>query len=71
MFELVVLGASSATPTSNRHTTSQLLKLREQYFLIDAGEGLQRQLRRSKSKFSRINHIFISTLPGDHFFCLV
>jgi len=70
-FELVVLGAASATPTSNNYTTSQLLKLREHYFLIDCGEGTQKQLRRSKTKFSRINHIFISHLHGDHFFGLV
>lgn len=70
-YELVVLGAASATPTSNNYTTSQLLKLREHYFLIDCGEGTQKQLRRSKTKFSRINNIFISHLHGDHFFGLV
>lgn len=70
-FELVVLGAASATPTSNSYTTSQLLKMREHYFLIDCGEGTQKQLRRSKTKFSRINNIFISHLHGDHFFGLV
>lgn len=70
-FELVVLGAASATPTSTNYTTSQLLKMREHYFLIDCGEGAQKQLRRSKTKFSRINHIFISHLHGDHFFGLV
>ncbi|MGB2445513.1 MAG: MBL fold metallo-hydrolase, partial [Schleiferiaceae bacterium] len=69
--ELVVMGAASATPTSNQYTTSQLLKMREHYFLIDCGEGTQKQLRRSKIKFSRINHIFISHLHGDHFFGLV
>ena len=70
-FELVVLGAASATPTSNSYTTSQLLKMREHYFLIDCGEGAQKQLRRSRTKFSRINTIFISHLHGDHFFGLV
>ena len=69
--DLVILGAASATPTSNQYTTAQLLKMREHYFLLDCGEGTQKQLRRSKTKFSRINQIFISHLHGDHFFGLV
>jgi ribonuclease Z len=70
-FELTILGCSSATPTSNRNPTSQLLNIAERYFLIDCGEATQIQLRKFHIKFSRINNIFISHLHGDHYFGLV
>lgn len=69
-FELLILGSSAATPTLNRHPTSQLLNIAERYFLIDCGEGTQMQLRRNKVRFQSINHIFISHLHGDHFYGL-
>ncbi len=67
---LTILGFNSAIPTVNSSTTSQLLEVQERYFLIDCGEGAQVQLRRAKAKFSKINHIFISHLHGDHCFGL-
>lgn len=70
-FELTILGCSSATPTSKRNPTAQLLNIAERFFLIDCGEATQIQLRRFKLKFQRINHIFISHLHGDHYLGLM
>ena len=70
-FELTILGTSSATPTSKRFPTAQVLNVSERLFLIDCGEGTQIQLRRYHIRFQRINHIFISHLHGDHFFGLM
>ena len=69
--ELIILGCHSATPRENHHTTSQLLKIKKHFFLIDCGEGTQIQLRKAKINFSQINHIFISHLHGDHFYGLI
>ena len=70
-FRLKILGANSATPAYGRHQTSQLLNLENHYFLIDCGEGTQMQLIKYRAKVSRIRHIFISHLHGDHIFGLI
>ena len=70
-FSVNILGSSSAAPTSRRHTSSQLVNYCFRYYLIDCGEGTQIQLRRKRLKISKIHHIFISHLHGDHFFGLV
>lgn len=69
-FTLTILGSSSALPTSDRYTSAHVLNVHEHLFLIDCGEGTQVRLRQFKLKFSKINHIFISHLHGDHFFGL-
>jgi ribonuclease Z len=69
-FELLILGSSAATPTSERNPSAQLLNIAERYFLIDCGEATQIQLRKYKAKFQSIDHIFISHMHGDHFFGL-
>src|SRR3954466_14669810 len=69
-FELLILGSSSASPTSERNASAQLLNIAERHFLIDCGEATQIQLRRFKAKFQKVDHIFISHLHGDHFFGL-
>ncbi len=67
---LTILGYNSAIPTVKSAPTAQFLEMEERCFLIDCGEGTQVQLRKAKAKFSRINHIFISHLHGDHVFGL-
>ena len=69
--KLTILGCYSATPRVNTNPTSQILDIKNHLFLIDCGEGTQVQLRKNKIKFSRIKHIFISHLHGDHYFGLV
>ncbi|MEN8203394.1 MAG: ribonuclease Z [Bacteroidota bacterium] len=69
-FELIILGSSSALPTSKRFPTAHLLKVDERFFLIDCGEGTQIQLRKYGLNPARIHHIFISHLHGDHVYGL-
>jgi ribonuclease Z len=71
MINLTILGCHSATPRVNAFPTSQYLEINNHHFLIDCGEGTQRQMRKYKVGFSKINHIFISHLHGDHFYGLV
>ncbi|HAM08808.1 MAG: ribonuclease Z [Bacteroidetes bacterium GWF2_41_9] len=68
--KLTVLGSSSALPTSERFSSAHVLNAHERLFLIDCGEGTQIQLRKNRIRFSRINHVFISHLHGDHIFGL-
>lgn len=68
---LTILGCHSATPKTFNNPTSQLLEVRGHMFLIDCGEGTQVALRKSKVKFARVKHIFISHLHGDHFYGLI
>ena len=70
-FEINILGCGSALPTTRHYSSSQVLNIREKLYMIDCGEATQMQLRRSKLKFSRLNHIFISHLHGDHCFGLI
>lgn len=71
MIHLTILGCHSATPRVNAFPTSQYLEINNRHFLIDCGEGTQRQMRKYKVGFAKINHIFISHLHGDHFYGLI
>jgi ribonuclease Z len=69
--KLHILGCHSATPRSLVFPSSQVLEIDNELIIIDAGEGMQIQLRKYKHKFNKIKHIFISHLHGDHFFGLI
>lgn len=70
-FDVTILGSSSATPIYNRNPTSQALNINERVYLIDCGEGTQQQMLRFEVKPSKIDHIFISHLHGDHYLGLI
>ncbi len=71
MLALTILGNNSAVPAFDRHPTSQVVTLDGDLFLVDCGEGTQIQMIKYKIRRSRISHIFISHLHGDHYFGLV
>ena len=71
MLALTIIGNNSAIPAFDRNPTAQVLQTMEEDFLIDCGEGTQMQLSKYKIKRSRITHIFISHLHGDHYFGLI
>jgi ribonuclease Z len=68
---LTILGSNSAIPAFGRNPTAQVLQTQDETFLIDCGEGTQQQLSRYKIKRSKISHIFISHMHGDHYFGLI
>jgi ribonuclease Z len=71
MLAVTILGSNSAIPAFNRHPTAQVVQNAEQSFLVDCGEGTQMQMNNYKIRSSKINHIFISHLHGDHYFGLI
>lgn len=71
MFGVTILGNNSALPAYDRHPTAQVVSIQDQSILIDCGEATQIQMSRYKVKRSKINHIFISHLHGDHYFGLI
>lgn len=71
MFAVTILGNNSAVPAFNRHPTSQVVTHDGNNYLVDCGEGTQIQMINYKIRRSKISHIFISHLHGDHYFGLI
>lgn len=66
MFELIFLGTSASAPSVRRGLSAQVIKHNEHRFLVDCGEGTQRQILRSGIGFKRLNRILISHGHLDH-----
>jgi ribonuclease Z len=66
LFEIVFLGTSASAPSIHRGLTSQIVKHNEFRFMIDCGEGTQRQILKSGIGFKRLNNILITHGHLDH-----
>ena len=66
MFQIQILGTSSAIPTHLRKLSAQVVTINDRHHLVDCGEGTQMQLLRYKIKLARLDAIFISHMHGDH-----
>lgn len=66
MFDIIFLGTSASAPSIHRGLTAQVIKHDEHRFLIDCGEGTQRQILKSGIGFKRLNRILITHGHLDH-----
>jgi ribonuclease Z len=66
MFEVVFLGTSASAPSVYRGLSAQVVMHDEYRFLVDCGEGTQRQILQSGIGFKRLNRILITHGHLDH-----
>ncbi|MBM7808783.1 ribonuclease Z [Geodermatophilus bullaregiensis] len=64
--ELVVLGTASQAPTRTRNHNGYLLRWDGRGFLLDPGEGTQRQMLLAGVPSSAVHRVFVSHFHGDH-----
>ena len=69
--KLYIVGCGSALPTKDHFPSSQILELRGKRYMIDCGEGTQIRMSQMGLKATRLGHVFISHLHGDHCFGLI
>lgn len=70
-FQITILGAVSAIPTTSKAPTAQVVSANQSLYLIDCAEGTQVQMRKYGVKMQRIGAVFISHMHGDHYFGLI
>jgi ribonuclease Z len=66
MFDLTFLGTAASTPSAERGLPAVLVGAGSARFLIDCGEGTQRQLLRAGSGFRRIGYVLLTHAHLDH-----
>jgi ribonuclease Z len=66
LFEIIFLGTSASAPSARRGLSAQVVKRDEYRFLIDCGEGTQRQILQAGIGFRRLNRILITHSHLDH-----
>jgi ribonuclease Z len=66
LFEIVFLGTSASAPSARRGLSAQMVIHDEYRFLVDCGEGTQRQIMQSGLGFKRLNRILITHGHLDH-----
>ncbi len=70
-FNVTILGTGAAVPAHERFSASQVLHTHNKSFLIDCADGTQHQFLKYGVKSTRMSHIFISHLHGDHCFGII
>jgi ribonuclease Z len=66
LFEIVFLGTSASAPSVHRGLSAQVIMHDEYRFLVDCGEGTQRQIMLSGLGFKRLSRILITHGHLDH-----
>lgn len=66
MFELIFLGTSSSAPSVHRGLSAHMILHRHYRFLLDCGEGTQRQILKSGLGFKRLNKVLLTHSHLDH-----
>jgi ribonuclease Z len=66
LFEIIFLGTSASAPSIQRGLPAQVIKHGEHRFLLDCGEGTQRQILTSGIGFKRLSNILLTHNHLDH-----
>lgn len=67
-FSIHVLGCGSAKPSLRHQPSSTVVQHRGSLYMVDCGEGAQLSFMKQRLSFSRLRHLFITHMHGDHVF---